>query len=69
METFVVRVWTPADREEVVGGSLVLHGVVEHAGSGRQQRFRSDTELLTLLRGRLETRARDSTDAAKGGTR
>jgi hypothetical protein len=59
METFVVRVWTPADAGEPVG----LHGIVEHVGSGEQRRFRGPEELLTAL-----SAGRDPSSAAKRAT-
>jgi hypothetical protein len=51
VETFVVRVWTPAQAlaDEVPLGEL--HGIVERVGSDqRRQAFRSSQELLEILR-------------------
>jgi len=47
METFVVRIWVPAEGAEA--SVEELHGVVEHIGSGRSRRFVGPTELLSFL--------------------
>ena len=53
MQTFVVRLWEPAGAADA--GAELLHGVVEHLGSGLSQTFTDDEELLTFLReGRWE---------------
>ena len=50
MQTFVVRLWEPAGAP---GADVeLLHGVVEHLGSGISQTFTNDGELLTFLRER-----------------
>ena len=55
METFVVRVWTPAETR--ADEPLELHGVIEHVGSAEAQRFRCPGELLELLRTKREPTA------------
>jgi hypothetical protein len=51
MQTFVVRIWKPAEDEPF--GPPALRGVVEQAGSGGQQAFSGEDELLELLRAGL----------------
>ena len=51
MKAFVIRVWTPDD--EVEGHMQErgeLRGVVEQVGSSQPTTFKSDDELLGLLR-------------------
>jgi hypothetical protein len=50
VETFVVRVWTPAEAlaDEVPPGEL--HGIVERIGSDQRETFRNSQELLDILR-------------------
>jgi hypothetical protein len=46
VQTFVLRVWTPA----VADGSPVrLNGLVEHVGSGRRQAFAGGPEVLEFI--------------------
>ncbi|MBW3661478.1 MAG: hypothetical protein KY469_00135 [Actinobacteria bacterium] len=47
METFIVRIWSPAG--DVAGGDGGLHGTVERVGSGAAVPFRSSGELLELV--------------------
>ncbi len=47
MQTFLVRVWTPAASED---GPADLRGVVEHVGTGRRQAFRSDRDAVAFIR-------------------
>jgi hypothetical protein len=49
METFVLRVWIPAEVNEPVAQPLGLRGFVEHVGSGRSDPFRGGDELLELV--------------------
>jgi hypothetical protein len=55
VETFVIRVWTPAelrdDREW-----YRLCGLAEHVGSGERTAFRGAGELLAFLEVSLENR-------------
>jgi hypothetical protein len=46
VETFVVRLWQPADDREV---QSELHGVVQRVGEDTVTPFRSAIELLALL--------------------
>lgn len=55
METFVVRVWTPAETR--AEGPFELHGIVEHVGSGEASRFRGSAELFEALRAEREATA------------
>jgi hypothetical protein len=52
METFVLRVWRPADdpsscREEM------LHGTIEHVATGEAGAFRVEDELVEFVRAQL----------------
>ena len=47
VETFVVRLWQPADDREV---QRELHGVVQRVGEDTMTPFRSANELVALLR-------------------
>jgi hypothetical protein len=47
METFVLRIWVPADAADT--SSSDLHGVVEHVSSGRNRRFMGSTELVAFI--------------------
>jgi hypothetical protein len=50
METFVVRLWVPADAVDAASSSgSELHGTARHVASGRQTTFRSGAELLAIL--------------------
>jgi hypothetical protein len=44
VETFVIRIFVPADDLE-----LDLTGVVEHAATGRSEQFRGATGLLNVV--------------------
>jgi hypothetical protein len=57
METFVVRVWTPAETR--ADEDFALHGVVEHVGSSESSPFSGPQELLEALRAELETKEED----------
>jgi hypothetical protein len=48
VKSFVVRVWTPDQPAGEEG--KVLHGLVEHVGSGRSTPFADEQELLAFLR-------------------
>jgi hypothetical protein len=62
METFVVRLWTPApELDGAAEEPLLLRGLLDHSVSGRSTPFESDRELLRLLRACLAE--------AKAGTR
>ncbi|HEY6568784.1 MAG TPA: hypothetical protein VIZ22_00755 [Candidatus Limnocylindrales bacterium] len=49
MDTFVIRLWSPADGAPAAG-SHEVRGVARHVGSGGSGTFRDETELLVLLR-------------------
>jgi hypothetical protein len=53
VETFVIRIWTPAERDDDPECSR-LRGLVEHVGSAERDAFRSADELLAFLKARLE---------------
>ncbi len=56
METFVVRLWVPAEEFEVEAhGTPVLHGTVEHVRRTAAAPFKDDNELLGLLRAGFES--------------
>jgi hypothetical protein len=50
MQTFVVRVWTPASAPPTAGDREVLRGVVEHPVTGDNETFATEDELLAFLR-------------------
>ena len=56
METFVVRIWIPAD-SEAGHAPDVLRGFVEHARSGGRASFSSGEALLASLSVLLGTRS------------
>jgi hypothetical protein len=53
VETFVVRIWTPAEMVDDLE-RLRLRGRVEHVHSGVQETFRGAEELFAFLETRLE---------------
>jgi hypothetical protein len=53
VETFVVRIWTPADEVDDPQ-RFRLRGRIEHVHSGEQTAFRGAGELLAILEARLE---------------
>ena len=53
VETFVIRIWTPAERDDDPQ-RYRLRGLVEHVGSGERDAFRGAGELLAILESRLE---------------
>jgi hypothetical protein len=48
VETFVVRVWTPAESEGT--GPRGLRGLVERVRAGERRPFDGEEELLAVLR-------------------
>jgi|RhiMetdeSRZDD1v2_1073273.scaffolds.fasta_scaffold92907_2 hypothetical protein len=50
METFVVRVWRPAEGQGAGGAPDDLRGIVLHPSSGIETPFSSEAELLKALR-------------------
>ncbi|HEY3336646.1 MAG TPA: hypothetical protein VGK16_15570 [Candidatus Limnocylindrales bacterium] len=48
MDTFVIRLWSPADHAADTGDSP--RGVARHVGTGRAAAFRDGDELIALLR-------------------
>ena len=74
METFVVRIWAPADAREREQAATSVKGRLEHVTSGRRVVFRGIEELGALIANELRragngsgtsTRAGDSTDAER----
>lgn len=53
MESFVVRIWVPAEAESR-GVPFRLLGFVEHVGAGRPVSFRGRDELLALVEAGVE---------------
>jgi hypothetical protein len=53
VETFIVRVWTPADESAVAAGVSGLHGIVQNPATGIETRFASEAELTGVLRSML----------------
>jgi hypothetical protein len=58
VETFVIRIWTPAQGEEGAK-PLALRGLAEHVGSGTRSAFREPAELLSFLEKALTHRDRE----------
>jgi hypothetical protein len=48
VETFVIRIWTPAERDDDLD-CYRLRGLAEHIGSGRRKPFVDPRELLEFL--------------------
>ena len=48
VDTFVIRLWSPADHPADTGDSP--RGVARHVGTGRAAAFRDGDELIELLR-------------------
>jgi hypothetical protein len=65
MDTFVLRIWTPApvagDTDATPQGT---HGTAHHVISGRSGVFRSEDQLIRLL---VELRKEAAADVATGG--
>ncbi len=53
VETFVIRIWTPAEQNDDPQ-RYRLRGFVEHIGSGERDAFRGAGELLAFLELRLD---------------
>jgi hypothetical protein len=63
VETFVVRVFVPADVE-----SEALCGLVQHVGSGRTESFRGPAALVHVVLEALDAGAEERTRTAPGST-
>ena len=65
MDTFVLRIWTPAP---VAGDTAATppgtHGTAHHVISGRSGVFRSEDQLIRLL---VELQKEAAADVASGG--
>jgi hypothetical protein len=65
VDTFVIRLWSPADRAATSPDDP--RGVARHVGTGRAGAFRDGAELLVLLRELpLRTDAPDTQPADTG---
>lgn len=53
METFVVRIWAPADTQELHFKTRPVQGRLEHVTSGRGASFRGIEELSRLIQEEL----------------
>jgi hypothetical protein len=60
VETFVIRIWTPAERDDD-SERYRLRGLVEHIGSAERDAFRGGGELLACLELRLERKLEEVT--------
>jgi hypothetical protein len=49
MDTFVLRIWTPAVPTAATEVATGAHGTAHHVGSGQSGIFRNDAQLLRLL--------------------
>ncbi len=54
MQTFLVRVWTPASGEEDEERPR-LSGMVEHVASRRRETFQGELDLLEFIQACLQT--------------
>jgi hypothetical protein len=54
VETFVVRIWQPADDVDTTG----LHGTVEYVRGATSRPFSGSEELLRIIEAELEGTAR-----------
>jgi hypothetical protein len=63
VDTFVVRLWSPADHATPAGDA---RGIARHVGTGRAAAFRDGEELLALLR-ELPLRGDDDNQFEPGG--
>jgi hypothetical protein len=61
METFVIRLWTPAELEDATEPRH-LRGIVEQVRVGERRTFRDGSQLLALLRAGLDGRLPDATN-------
>ena len=61
VDTFVIRLWAPADHAPAIGDSP--RGVARHVGTGRAAAFQDGDQLLALLR---ELPGRDEPTADPG---
>ena len=64
METFVIRIWAPADARER-DRTRSLQGRLEHVASGRRAVFRGTAELADLIE--RELRRNEAVAGATGG--
>ena len=65
MDTFVLRIWTPAPVAGDTGATPPgTHGTAHHVVSGRSGVFRSEDQLLRLL---VELQKKAAADVAAGG--
>jgi hypothetical protein len=58
VETFVIRIWTPAERDDDPE-RFRLRGLIEHVGSAERDAFRCADELLAFLAAHLEVQAQE----------
>jgi hypothetical protein len=61
VETFIVRIWRPAAAPSEAVRGAGMRGFVEHATSGRRQRFTGAAQLLDLLIEDLDTQGSQAT--------
>ena len=68
METFVIRVWTPAgDEHDADTGRL--RGFVEHVRLGVRRSFEDDDQLLAFLREGCTPETPDTTDTDRAAAK
>ena len=65
VDTFVIRLWSPADHAADTGDAP--RGVARHVGTGRAAAFRDGKELLALLRELPEGGVRATLDRPDAG--
>jgi hypothetical protein len=66
VDTFVVRIWRPADAAGVALQSAgTLHGTVDHVRTAQSRTFRDEEELVRFLRACFQA---DDPDKPEGGT-
>ena len=60
MDTFVIRVWMPAD-EPALGRRDGMRGIVEHVADGNLMMFDAPEQLLAFIHDTAESRASSAT--------
>jgi hypothetical protein len=63
METFVIRIWTPAADD--APDDLELRGLAEHVAGGERTAFRGSRELVAFLESALESSQKSSRERGR----
>jgi hypothetical protein len=60
MDTFVIRIWMPAD-EPVLDRIEGMRGIVEHVSDGSLMMFDAPDQLFAFIQGTVKNRASSAT--------